>query len=515
MNYFRYSCFSFLLLTSIFFPQSFDNSDIKDINSFLGHAHFSKAMHLETPTNGKSIDIRGVRTKLDKKFLLSPKEKQQTLNWNYIGTVTTDAVTQSSIASDGVSLVVFIRHPDPSNNWDDGTIYKWNGTSWVLECHPTYECHNPDIATYNGITAATWYDDTHDYGFATDVNGQWIYGGSSWLHHQYGMTVAIAQDCPYVTFACQYTDGQPSTFKMLHVISPIGIGCSADAELNGVWEVPYYSVGDDPSITGNYAGWYCVFQQHGFLYVYNGFQSSGQNYILDVGYGFTVDGVPYDPEIEIYRGRPTVLWLEDAGHKLYVAYWNGTDWILFGSVQTSDYISSARATSIGNDFYLSYVNSSGSPRIVVSKWDGSEWSAIPGVLETSSTSNISTAEITIWMGAPTVCFVEDKKVKVLTLSTTPGITESDIINYKYSLIQNYPNPFNPITRIKFQIPELSFVTLRIYDVLGNELNTIVNEERPAGNYEIEYDATGLPSGIYFYRLQAGSFIETKKMVLIK
>jgi hypothetical protein len=94
------------------------------------------------------------------------------------------------------------------------------------------------------------------------------------------------------------------------------------------------------------------------------------------------------------------------------------------------------------------------------------------------------------------------------------VIEDEIIYY-YVLEQNYPNPFNPSTTIKFQLPELSFVTLKVYDVLGNEIKTLVNEEKVVGNYEVEFNATRLPSGIYFYRLQSGSFVETKKMVLMK
>ncbi|MCK5087226.1 MAG: T9SS type A sorting domain-containing protein, partial [Melioribacteraceae bacterium] len=75
--------------------------------------------------------------------------------------------------------------------------------------------------------------------------------------------------------------------------------------------------------------------------------------------------------------------------------------------------------------------------------------------------------------------------------------------------------FNPTTTIKYQIPEISFVTLIVYDVLGNEIAVLVNEENPAGNYEVEFDGYGLISGIYFYKLQAGSYVETKKMILIK
>ncbi|MCZ6701416.1 MAG: T9SS type A sorting domain-containing protein, partial [Ignavibacteria bacterium] len=85
----------------------------------------------------------------------------------------------------------------------------------------------------------------------------------------------------------------------------------------------------------------------------------------------------------------------------------------------------------------------------------------------------------------------------------------------FSLEQNYPNPFNPSTKINYKISELSLVTLKIYDVLGNEIAILVNKEKPAGSYEIEFYATALTSGIYFYRLQAGNFVETKKLVLMK
>ncbi len=85
----------------------------------------------------------------------------------------------------------------------------------------------------------------------------------------------------------------------------------------------------------------------------------------------------------------------------------------------------------------------------------------------------------------------------------------------YSLSNNYPNPFNPSTTISYSVPEIEFVTLKVYDVLGNEIAILVNEEKSIGSYEVEFSGNELPSGIYFYRLQAGSFVETKKMVLMK
>ena len=72
-----------------------------------------------------------------------------------------------------------------------------------------------------------------------------------------------------------------------------------------------------------------------------------------------------------------------------------------------------------------------------------------------------------------------------------------------------------MTNIKYQIPELSFVTLIVYDVLGNEVATLVNEEKPVGYYELEFNTSSFASGIYFYSLQTGNFVETKKMILMK
>jgi len=101
------------------------------------------------------------------------------------------------------------------------------------------------------------------------------------------------------------------------------------------------------------------------------------------------------------------------------------------------------------------------------------------------------------------------------LLITGIVTNSNEIPSEFRLSQNYPNPFNPSTTIYYSIPELSFVTLRVYDVLGKEVATLINEEKPAGSYEVEFDANELTSGIYFYKIQAGSFVETKKMVLMK
>lgn len=98
--------------------------------------------------------------------------------------------------------------------------------------------------------------------------------------------------------------------------------------------------------------------------------------------------------------------------------------------------------------------------------------------------------------------------------TISVVEKNESIN-KFQLNQNYPNPFNPATIINFTIPKTSFVTIKVYDVLGREVATLINEEKTFGNYKVEFNASNLASGIYFYSMQAGDFVKTKKLILLK
>ena len=97
-----------------------------------------------------------------------------------------------------------------------------------------------------------------------------------------------------------------------------------------------------------------------------------------------------------------------------------------------------------------------------------------------------------------------------------GVTEQQRnLPERFALDQNYPNPFNPSTTIKYQLPNASYVNLTVYDVLGRQVSTLVNERRDAGVHEVKFDAAGLASGVYFYRLTAGSYVDTKKLLLVR
>lgn len=98
---------------------------------------------------------------------------------------------------------------------------------------------------------------------------------------------------------------------------------------------------------------------------------------------------------------------------------------------------------------------------------------------------------------------------------TTSVQNINTIPYEYTLFQNYPNPFNPVTTIKYEMPNAGIVTLKIFDILGREVTTLVNEQKQPGKYDVQWNASNNSSGLYFYRIQAGKFVETKKMVLLK
>ena len=93
--------------------------------------------------------------------------------------------------------------------------------------------------------------------------------------------------------------------------------------------------------------------------------------------------------------------------------------------------------------------------------------------------------------------------------------EVEVVPKEINLLQNYPNPFNPVTEIKFTLPEATRVTLRVYNIIGQEVVSLVNGVEEAGFHSVKFEGSNLPSGTYIYRLQAGSFVQTKKMVLLK
>jgi hypothetical protein len=127
--------------------------------------------------------------------------------------------------------------------------------------------------------------------------------------------------------------------------------------------------------------------------------------------------------------------------------------------------------------------------------------------------------MTVVLDADSVQLVQNNGTVVMLTSFEEVIIVTDVprgtVPKEFSLSQNYPNPFNPSTTINFSISQTEKVNLKIYDVLGREVATLVNEQKAPGNYEVKFNAGNFASGMYLYRLQAGDFVQTKKMILMK
>ncbi len=169
----------------------------------------------------------------------------------------------------------------------------------------------------------------------------------------------------------------------------------------------------------------------------------------------------------------------------------------------------------------------GTPRIIKYKgYTGTTWTSSFQISDaTNDVTGIQKPEVADIDGnTPVIAYVGanytgvffDNSVWVTDVISEPGIPEV------FSLEQNYPNPFNPSTKISWQSPLEAHQVLKVYDVLGNEVATLVNEYKPAGNYEVQFDASGLSSGVYFYqieihsdKLQTGNYTQTRKMILLR
>ena len=104
----------------------------------------------------------------------------------------------------------------------------------------------------------------------------------------------------------------------------------------------------------------------------------------------------------------------------------------------------------------------------------------------------------------------------ITVRTAVGVSDNKpAMVEKFSLANNYPNPFNPSTKIQYTLPTNEFVSLKVYDIIGREVATLVNQQQSAGVYDVNFNASNLTSGIYFYKIDAGSFVDVKKMMLLK
>jgi hypothetical protein len=189
-----------------------------------------------------------------------------------------------------------------------------------------------------------------------------------------------------------------------------------------------------------------------------------------------------------------------------IVQFDGTDFIFHPAPDSTLFFPTALAIDISDNLWVCWENG-------LAEYSGNnKWSVYKDSINYDFSDMVIDKQNNIWLstfGDGVVLF--NKNGIILSVDESKI---DEIVNY-FSLSQNYPNPFNPITKISWQSPVRSHQSLKIYDVLGNEVATLVNEFRNAGSYEVDFNSSSLSSGIYFYKLQAGDFLQTKKMILLK
>jgi photosystem II stability/assembly factor-like uncharacterized protein len=191
--------------------------------------------------------------------------------------------------------------------------------------------------------------------------------------------------------------------------------------------------------------------------------------------------------------------------------------VYYSSDSGENWAKISASTSIGQVWTLAlddsniFVGSIGTG-VFLTQDNGTSWRAVnEGLTHLNIRSLLVTSDKYLYAGT-TNGFVCSRPIAEMLTDVEDQRNE---IPFHFLLEQNYPNPFNPSTKIKYSVPQSSNVIIKVFDILGNEIETLVNEEKPVGTYEITWYTATLPSGIYFYKLQAGSFVETKKMILLK
>ena len=213
----------------------------------------------------------------------------------------------------------------------------------------------------------------------------------------------------------------------------------------------------------------------------------------------------------------TSIAIDGSGNKWIGTYYSGlakfdgTNWTVYNTSNSglpADFISSLAIDGSGNK----WIGTDGGG---LAKFNGTNWTVYntsnSGLRDNRVLSLAIDVKGNKWIGTTGEGLAVYKEGGVVSV-------EDDKLNIfltNFFLSQNYPNPFNPTTTINYSVPRTSFVTIKVYDALGREIETLVNSGKIVGNYSVRFNANKLSSGVYFYRMQAGDFVQTKKLIMLK
>ena len=433
--------------------------------------------------------------------VFSPYESTD-FQWHPFPAPTPDGVTQASVAGDGSELIIHYRKPRPSLNLDEGIVEKWMGNSWGVQAHLSNECHEPDVDVSGDTVVATWYDDGYDYGYGTNVNGNWVAMTGVYLVKQWFPRAAMAMGLPYMSFTSKYSDGQATSYDMLHIKAPVGIG--EEIELNGGWRVTFTSVGLRTHITGDDYAWYCVFSQQQFLYVMKGAIVNSSKEYTDLGDGFRMYNPVSNPEIVLYKGNPVVGWFENANTELYIAEWNGSEWLVLGAgIAPKGSFYSLRMEASSEYLYVTYATTESDTAISVNLYDGEFWYELPPA-QNHLGSNIGTVDIAVHNEEPVVAFTENNllTVKKFTSNTITGNEDVRSVSAQFLC---YPNPTYDL--ITIHAVKTGNHVLKLTSLTGQ----VVHQQHFSGN-RVQVDLSSYEKGVYFITINSYGSTMTRKII---
>jgi len=371
--------------------------------------------------------------------------------------------------------------------------------------------YNADSSRYEMWFAATSGVFPYRIGYAKSTDGiSWDMRPDPVLTPTSGTWDQYSIQLPFVIrengqYKMWYSSSPPdyNQCKIGYATSPDGIEWTKDTLHN-----PIFGPGTDSWEAGGVMACYVMPVSGGYKIWYTGFTTALANGNLYIGYATSEDGISWqrdtinNPVLEPgvaggWEGKwvwyPEVLFIDELYYMWYagsnIGYW--------------DLIEVGLATSPDGVEWTKHPQNpvlSPSPGM----WDGAR-------VECSSIKLIGDS---LWMW-----YHGMGSFWQFGLATSPfepvSVAQETIQPTRFSLEQNFPNPFNPSTKIKYSVPQITQVTINVFDVLGNEIEILVNEEKSAGTYELAWNTASLPSGVYFYQLKAGEFISTKKMILLK
>ena len=241
--------------------------------------------------------------------------------------------------------------------------------------------------------------------------------------------------------------------------------------------------------------------------IFAGTQNGGVFVSTNNGTRWTLPSTRLSNEIVYALGVEGTNLFAGTGDGVFLSTDNGRSWTAAG---LSNANVSALAISGTNIFAGTIYTGVSNGGIFLSTDNGASWTAVSTGLTNTNISSLAISETELFAGT------NGSGTWRRPLSEMTSVKDGkSAIPTSFSLSQNYPNPFNPTTTISFALPSRSFVSLKVFDVLGRELSTVVSGELQAGTYNRQWSAENMSSGVYFYRIQSGSFAAVKKMLLLK